>query len=948
MPELSSMAKRQLKRIHPIFLTLILGCFAASKVLAFTFQEANQAYEDALRSFAQSDLKAAVLYLKNSLKNNPSHLPSKILMAEVLIAQGDGASAEIELTYALKHGADEKRILPLLLEAQLLQKKYEQVVASNFPPGSNARLKSQITMLKGRAFVAQKKYVRAEQIFRQSLTYNGNNVLAILGRAQVALLRENLKQARTYAEQALAKDPTNTNGLLMLANIEQMQGHKEAALTKVNEIIALNRENFPALLMRAGLLIDKGQYQAALLDVTVILNQIPNEPRANYLKAITNIALGNEAESDATIKHLKTVLTGVPDEVMQENPVYYYLAGVISFGQGEYLQAQDALRKYFDINKEDTRALKLLAKTEFRLNEPFAAKSYLVKARLINPDDVETWSLLGRAYMATEAPEKAEKYFLDVIRALPRESAGRLDIARLYLSTGQVDKAIVYLQQAEELANAQTDKGNLYLLFTRAYQDNNQIDMALSSVEKVIALRGQDSFLYQLKGSLLGLNGEHEKARLAFEQALTFNAGNYQAVLHLARMEMLSGNIKQSNKRLQQYIEQNAPNTSLMLELGQNYLRLNEPANALTWFEKAYAQDRGNNQALIQLVNYYSKLNDIPQALSLVEDYLDRFNKDGEILLIAADLYLKDKQNDKALQAHQLAVKHSEEKAAALLALAKTQVLFGEDDNAVTSLEKAIVRDGRFTQAYLQLIDIYHARQDFDNAMSTIVQLEKVLPGRQLTTVLKGDTYRLNNQYARAVSAYQAALKIKPSQQATLGLYRVYQAKEQYQQAVDLLEARTSSYPDDLLSAVALADSYKALGELEKAADFYESLIKRFPNAPVLFNNAAAIYLALKHFDKAAEYAEAAYARLPDNVAIIDTKAWVETQRGNYQRALPLYRQALALDVDNMEVLYHLAYTLSKMGRSDEAITYLQDVLANGQAYAGKKEAEALLKSLQP
>ncbi|WDE13421.1 XrtA/PEP-CTERM system TPR-repeat protein PrsT [Thalassomonas haliotis] len=942
------MAKHQLKKIQSIFLTLILGCLASAKVLAFTFQEANQAYEDALRSFAQSDLSAAVVFLKNSLKNNPSHLPSKILMAEILIAQGDGAAAEIELTYALKNGADEKRILPLLLEAQLLQKKYEQVVASNFPPGSNGRLKSQIAMLKGRAFVAQKKYVRAEQLFRQALVYNGNNVLAILGRAQVALLRENLRQARAYTEQALAKDATNTNGLLMLANIEQMQGNKEAALTKTNEIIALNRENFPALLMRAGLLIDKGQYQAALLDVSVILKQIPNEPRANYLKAITNIALGNKAESDATIEHLNTVLTGVPDEVMQANPVYYYLAGVISFGQGEYLQAQDALRKYFDINKEDTRALKLLARTEFRLNEPFAAKSYLVKARLINPDDVEIWSLLGRAYMATGAREKAERYFLDVIRALPRESAVHLDIARLYLSTGQADKAIASLKQAEHLTTAQTDRGDLYLLFTRAYQENNQIGMALDNVDKVIALRGQDSFLYQLKGSLLGQNGEHEQARLAFEQALTFDAGNYQAVLHLARMDMLSGNIKQSNKRLHQFIEQNPANTELMLELGQNYLRLNEPANALTWFEKAYAQDRSNNRALIQLVHYHSKLNDITQALALVEDYLKRFNKDGEILLIAADLYLKDKQNDKALQAHQLAVKHSQEKAAALLALARTQILFGEDDNAITSLEKAIVRDNRFIRAYLQLVDIYHSRQDFDNAMATIGQLEKVVPDSQLTIVLRGDTYRLNRQYALAVDAYNQALKIKPSQQATLGLYRVYQAKEQHQQALDLLEARLKSHPDDLLSAIALADSYKARGELKKAGDFYESLIARFPNAPVLFNNAAAVYLLLGNFDKAAEYAEAAHARLPDNVAIIDTKAWVETLRGNYQQALPLYRQALALDVDNMEVQYHLAFTLNKMGRTGEAIKYLQELLASEQTFTEKEEAQALLKTLQP
>ena len=943
------MASRQIKRIQLIVPIFFFTCFTHVSAFSFAFtnQQGNQFYEDALRSFHQADLKAAVILLKNSLKNSPHHLPSKILMAEILIAQGNGSAAEIELLDAEKSGADEKRILPLLLETYLLQKKYAQVISRDFPVGSNKRLKSKISMLKGRALVGQKKLISAEQLFNQALSYYQKNVLAILGRAQVALLRENIKQALTYTHQALELSPTNSNALLMLANLEQMQGNVQAALIKTNEILALNRENFPALLMRAGLLIDKGDYQAALIDVEVIISLIPNEPRANYLKFIINIALGNEEESEATINHLNTVLTGMPEDVMKDNPVYYYLAGLISYGQGEYLKAQKALRKYYDINKSDTRALKLLAKAELRLNEPFAAKSYLVKARLINPDDTEIWSLLGRAYMATGSQDKAERYFLDVIEKQTAKIGPLVDLAKLYLGNGQFSKAIRYLEQAKALEKESDENPKLYLLLTQAYKENKQITQALDYANRLVLMQPNDSFLQQLKGSLLGLNGDHENARISFEKALSLNPKNHQAVIHLARMDMLSGQIQQAITRLQTQLTSDSSNTGLMIELGNNYFRLNDQANALLWYEKAYALDNNNSTALRRLVEYNISIKNTDKALALVEEYLKRYSKNADMQLIAAELYLGDKQNNKAINAHQIAVKFSANKAVALLKLAKTQRLLGNVDAAIVSLEKATSWDNEFIGGYLQLIDIYNNENDFSNAMRYIDRLDKVTVNKSLIASLQGDTYRIAQQYPAAITAYQGALKAQASQLATLGLYRVFSAQGKYPKAITLLELWMKQYPEDLIVAIALADSYKKQGQLAKAGQFYDQLLSRFPDTPVLLNNAASIQVALSNLDKAAKYADIAYQRLPDNVAIIDTKAWIATLQGNYQQALPLYRQALALDVENIEVQYHLAVTLNKMNRNEEAIKYLQDVLASEQVYSGKVQAKALLKNLQ-
>jgi cytochrome c-type biogenesis protein CcmH/NrfG len=96
--------------------------------LAFTEQNADKPYEDALKSFYISELNAAIIHLKNALKNDPKHLPSMVLLAEVYIAMGDGALAENQLEKAQDNKADESKVLPLMLEAYLLQQKYKEVI----------------------------------------------------------------------------------------------------------------------------------------------------------------------------------------------------------------------------------------------------------------------------------------------------------------------------------------------------------------------------------------------------------------------------------------------------------------------------------------------------------------------------------------------------------------------------------------------------------------------------------------------------------------------------------------------------------------------------------------------------------------------------------------------------------------------------------------------------
>ena len=917
-------------------------CFLLSGQV-FSAQSTNKPFEDALKSFYMEDLNAAVIHLKNALKNNPKHLPSRILMAEILIAQGNGAAAEVELEFAEQGNADNKRILPLLLEAYLLQNKYDQVINKAIPIVENNRLSSDILVLKGRALFNKNNPTLAFSEYKKALELNLRNADATMGLAQVAYKRNQYDNALEYAEQALKISPLNNNAMQMKASIFQIKGEIEQAISAISGAININAKHFPALLTRAGIYIEQEKFEQALVDVEVILKDIPNEPRANYLKAVISKALGFNEEFSKTASHLDVVLTGMPDDVMKENPIYYYLAGLVNFNQGEYLKAQDDLRDYVDIVSDDIRALKLIAKVELALNEVFSAKNYLVKARLINPEDVEIWSLLGRAYYFTGDFEKAELYFSDVVKSLPNSAGALLDLGELQLNMGQHNNAIDSLIQARELS-----KNNPAIAFTlaKAYQTIEQPKKALSIIEELTLKDGKSSYLYQQQGILLGLTNQHKKARTSFNQAYLLDENNIEALVHLARMDMIEGNIASARNRLQVKLEKLPDNPMLLVEMGDTYTQKNEIEQARKLYEKAYSLNSSSSLAVSKVLDIYSAQNDFKKAIEIAADFLSRNNEDPQLHLRIANFYILNKSFDNAVNAFQLAVKHSADKSKVLSAYANGQLRMRNRQGAINSLQKAIAWNDDYLAGYMQLINLYAENKNEEKALELIERLSTKINFPALMLKLRGDVALKVEKYAAAEQFFQKSLALDNSQKATFGLSQAYTKQNKGIEAITLLKQWHESQPKNVLMAVALADSYIENGDVGLAAQLYERQLKNSGFLPVLLNNAAQVNITLGNTKLAIKYAEQAFANLPNNVAIMDTMAWAYTKANQPEKALNLFRNALAIESDNAEVKYHLAVNLVMLKRENEAIRYLKEAVESSQTFAEIEQAKQLLAKL--
>ena len=935
-----------------LFKQVLLSVLFSASLSSFCNAEVdNKTYEDALTSFHDGKYSTSIIHLKNILSVNSAHLPSRVLMAENLLAQGQGALAEIELDFAKKEGAAIRLLAPLYAKAYLLQSKFEQILSLSVEPQTSDDYQSTMLTFHGFALTGKNQLKEARIEFDKALKLSPYNTEAFIGKAKVALKEQNLDEALKLINHTLTIDPNNIQGLLMGAITYKQLGQETLAFEYIDQLLNLQPNNYSALLVRAVLSMDLEKHDSALSDLGEIVEILPNEPIVNYIKLLSAQASEQTELSTETQKHLETVMTAIPEEVMDEQPIYYFLKGLFSFQNNAMETAKKSFLKYIKVNPNDINTLKLIARTELALNNSYIARKYLMKAYLNDDTDTEIWTLLGQTNLMTGNIGESEFYFDKVMAAFPNELRPRIDLAKLLLLKGDYSKIITMLAEVLDEKSSIENKDNddlnfeLLLLLARAYQENNQLKEGLNISAVLIKNYPNNSSVNQIHATLLGLSGYLEQAKAFLEKSFALNENNSQAVVHLARIDALEGNVDKAVIRIKQQLQKNN-NSALMVELGDIYSYIKNDQEALLWYNKALSHNQGNIKALEKIVRHFEARKELNKALDAVNNYLNTHSDNSNIHLLASNLYIQNRQYDKAMSEMEFALKHTRNKPSVLFKQAKMYTYLGKVDLAKKSLTHAIFLDKNQREAYQLLIQLYSQDNETEKAIALLSQLDANTFPLYLLLQLKGDIYK-NQSPSKALQFYQESYKKAANKPALLGLFTLYKAQKSYTEIDVLLSSWIKNNPNDLDITLALAENYKQSGQLTKSLIFYDKHLVNNPKNVALLNNAAMANLASDNMEKAQNLAKRAYDISPENVTIIDTNALVELALGNHSKALSLLRQANTLDYGNPEIKYHLALTLDKLNRRKEALIYLKESLSSDKIFSEKDKAISLLSSWQ-
>ena len=226
------MANTDARYLARLALILTLSAATASCGLWLDDEARMQRARDALEN---EEYSAAIIDLKNLLQKTPDDPVARKLLGLALVANGAPEDAEKELRLALQMGQplDEMRVA--LAEAYVATGQPDLALEIAEPGlAGDEREMFYLWLYRGDALAQLGRAANALRSFEQAAALNIDKATALVRAAEIYWDSGSLRDALSYAEQAVLEDPDSIDGRLTLSGIyldmEEPQSAEETLL----------------------------------------------------------------------------------------------------------------------------------------------------------------------------------------------------------------------------------------------------------------------------------------------------------------------------------------------------------------------------------------------------------------------------------------------------------------------------------------------------------------------------------------------------------------------------------------------------------------------------------------------------------------------------------------------------------------------------------------------
>lgn len=923
---------------------ILLAASLALLSLQAAAKSAADYFEDAIVRFGSGEYRASVILLKNALRSDPAHLPSRILLGKSLLHLGDVAAAEKDLKIALEYGADESQVVTLIGSAYLVQGKYEQLLAEIRSGGRADEVEMQILVLRAYAHLQLGDLEQAKKNLRRARRLQPGNAGPMLALATVAIREGALDEAERLINLAQQHDPEAAEILFARGELARLRGDTGLAVDLLGQSLELNPGKVQARMSRAALLMKQGEDAAARADVDAVREKFPRNLQAIYLDAMLLARAGEYKKASTELQEISQTLSSVNTQFLNSHGPTILLMGTLHYLQNDLERAKSRLKRYVKLEPNHLQPRLLLADTLIKMDDSVGAILALKPMLDQYPDDADLLLLAGTAYLREKRYEEASRYLERASRLQPDLANIRTRLALSNLGQGNTREAMHDLTQAIDMSGDAIGAG---VLLANMQLRESLYDATLETIAKIRRSVPDNPLLLNLAGlAWLGKNAP-EDAKAAFAGALELAPDFPPAQLNLAAVEAGLKNFEAAGEHYNAVLRKSPEDVRAMEGMAKIAELKNRRNEAISWLEKIRNLESvaAPETVLRRLAELYLA-EGMPQQALLVADELGK-RSPGE--LIELDLkgraHLMLGEHNKAARFFRIMHQSEPESSATLQRIAALLMQAGDLPNAAKAIEQALAKDPALLPARGTQIAINQRLGNLDQALDQTRELIRLHPDIALGQRMTGDILMQRGDYHQAATAYDAALKIAPESQLLLLKVRAERAAGDPRKALAHLQQWLDNHPDDVKVHEVLAAIFNHEGAFEQARDHYETLTRLQPGQASAFNNLAALYQRMGH-PEALATARKAHQLSPNDAAVNDTLGWILVQQGDYQQGLGFLRQAHARATRNPEVRYHLAVALHNLGRSQESVRELRAALQERDGFGSLAAAEALLQEI--
>lgn len=891
----------------------------------------------ALNFLEKKDLKSAVIALKNQLQKDPEDSEARYMLGDVYLRLGFGEGAEKEFEEAAKLGIDRNTLLYPLGKAMLMQANYQRVIDSiHADPYAPQVVRAEVATLHGLAALGLSNLISAENELKEAIKLRPGFPDALVGLARISLEAGEEAQALDYVNQGLKSDAECVDCWVLRGELARKRHDYSSARQDFMAALDIEPSNFLAHLGAAAAMVELQDFKAAGEQLDEVRKIRPSHPFAAYLGAVVDFHSG---KLEAAQVKLQEALRALPNHLPS-----LLLAGTVNYASRQYTQAEIQLSQYLSERPDNINARKLLASVELQLKNPQRALSVLSGLDEKALEDPELASLIGNAYLQAGQSDKASQFLEKAAKDSPDSPKLRTQLAVGKFAAGQDKEAIADLKEAIDLNPNEATKADILLILAHIRAGEN--DQAVTAARALAEKSPNSPIPFNLMGAAFLGQKDLDRARLAFEQALSMDPKFSVAQLNLARLDSLAGDTKRAKERLRGILDYDESNSNAMLELSNLANREGDPQEAMIWLERAWTRNTSSRQVGLRLGGQYLANGAPLKAMNIARALIESEPDDPGVLELLARSQLANGETASAVTSIRKIVEANPDNLQAHMMLADTLRSVGDVNGALAELDELVKRrpeaiNVRGAQAQLQL-----QVGRTEEAMTTIAAIQKDNPENPLGFQLQGDLLVREGKEKEALVEYRKAFALAPNSSLVTQMFRATLKAEGEAPARDLLEKWLKDHPKDIDSRLLLAISYRQSNDPFGAIREYREIIQLRPNDHVALNNLA-ILLRQENNPRAIEYAKRAYDAKPDSPAAADTYGWMLVQEGQADVAVPILKVAVDGVRDVPEVRYHYAFALYQSGDFSGARKELQRLMLMKNDFPGRADAEVLLRELR-
>ena len=915
-------------------------CLALSVVLAVAAcggDTPEKLIASAGAHMAKREYNTAIIELKNALEKDVSRGETRLLLGEAMLENGDAKSAEVELQKALDQKSPADDVIPLLARTYLATGQSRRLI------DDARKLRARLTSTKARlslqtsvanAYANREDAAQAEKAIEDALAIDSGYIPALLLRARMYIVAENLDKASATADQIIKLDPANADAWKIKGDLQFARNDQAGALASYRKVLQFRPTDLAARQAITGIYFSQSKLDDVAKELEAMTKVAPQHPLTLSVAAQMAI-VKNDLKKARELSQL--VVRSTPNAV----PALLQ-AGLIDYRLNAFVPAEGFFRRALQLAPESVNARRWLALTYLAANEPARAVDVLKPLQDAIRKDPELLMLSGDAYMRSGDTARAEQLFAAANKLEPGDARKRSLLAVSRYVRGDVGNAFAELEKISA-----SDAGtSADIALITGHLRRKEFNAALKAVDGFEKKLPGSLAPHEIRGRIFATKQEYAAARKSFERALQLKPDYFPAIRGLAAVDIAERNPKAAAQRFEDLVAADPKNAQALLALAGLKAERGATADEVATIIKKAVDARPDEAApRLALIDFYLRANDPRKAVAAAQEAAASMPNRAEIQEM---LGLAQQASGEFNQALLAFTRQAQLQPAAVrphINMAETNLLAKKLEAAADSFRKALELQPDNIEAQRGLIFLDVRAGKGENALAKAREIQRQRPKETIGYVLEGDLAAAKKAWPVAASAYRAGLKKAPEALLATRLHGVLMTGGSKAEAERFAQDWIKDHPKDYGFQTYLAENAIARSDMQAAAGYYRGLLAASPDNPLMLNNLAWVSGQLKE-DGAIGYAEKANTLSPGQPAFMDTLAMLLAGKGDTKRALELLAKTVELSPNAPEFRLSYARVLIQAGKKPEARQQLDQIAKLGDRFPAQAEVARLIKTL--